>query len=142
MSKILVIQFSSITAVVLSSPVLRCIKKQLPETELHFLTSQSFLKDNLVNPYVNRFFYLDKNLQSINTALANEAYDYVIDLEKCFLSFKIKKNLQRKSFSLQALRVDKFLLTRFNIQVMPGIHYTQRCINTVSGLGVKDDGLG
>lgn len=142
LSKILVIQFSSISAIVLSSPVLRCIKKQLPETELHFLTSQSFLKDNLVTPYVSRFFYLDKNLQSINNALANEAYDYVIDLDKSLRSFKIKKKLQIKSYSLRALTVEKFLLTRFNINIMPGIHYTQRCINTLAGLDVKDDGLG
>lgn len=142
LSKILVIQFSSIRNIVLSSPVLRCIKKQLPEAELHFLTSQSFLKHNLENPYVNRFFYLDNDLQSMTDTLANEAYDYVIDLDKSLRSFKIKKKLQTKSYTLRKLTVEKFLLTRFNINIMPGIHYTQRCINTVAALAVKDDGLG
>ncbi|HRR24048.1 MAG TPA: glycosyl transferase, partial [Bacteroidia bacterium] len=36
MSRVLVIRFSSIGDIVLTTPVLRCIKKQLPNTEVHF----------------------------------------------------------------------------------------------------------
>jgi ADP-heptose:LPS heptosyltransferase len=140
--KILVIRFSSIGDIVLASPVLRCIKNQIPSAELHFVTKQSFKLVTASNPYVDQFFYLDKDLHGLIEKLKIEEYDYVIDLHKNFRSYKIKKALQKKSYTIQKLSVQKFLLTKLNINWMPGIHITQRSLNTVAALGVKDDGLG
>ena len=40
--KFLIIRFSSIGDIVLTTPVVRCLKKQLPDSEIHFLTKESF----------------------------------------------------------------------------------------------------
>lgn len=142
MPKILVIRFSSIGDIILASPVFRCVKQQLPGTELHLVTKQSFKPVTSSNPYIDRFFYLDKDLTSLVEELKEENYDYVIDLHKNFRSYKIKKALKKKSFTIRKLSVEKFLLTRLNIDLMPDIHITQRSLDTVAPLGVKDDGLG
>lgn len=142
MPKILVIRFSSIGDIILASPVFRCVKKQLPDTELHFVTKKSFQLVTASNPYIDRFFYLNKDLTALIEELKKEDYDYVIDLHKNFRSYKIKKALKKKSFTIRKLSVEKFLLTKLNIDLMPDIHITQRSLDTVAPLGVEDDGLG
>ena len=142
MPKILVIRFSSIGDIVLSSPVLRCIKRQVENAELHFVTKQSFRLVTASNPYIDKFFYLDNDLDSLIDKLKEENYDYVADLHNNFRSLKIKKALKKKTFTIDKLPLEKFLLTELNINIMPGIHITQRSLNTVKELGVVDDGLG
>lgn len=142
MPKILVIRFSSIGDIVLASPVFRCIKNQLPGAEIHFVTKQSFRLVTASNPHIDRFFYLDKDLPTLIEQLKAEDYDYIIDLHKNFRSLKIKRALKKKSYTIRKLTVEKFLLTKLNIDIMPGIHITQRSLNTVAPLGVVDDGGG
>ena len=143
MPKILVIRFSSIGDIVLASPVMRCIKKQLPGAELHFVTKLSFKPVTEFNPYIDRFFYYDgDNLDLLIEEFKIENYDYVIDLHKNFRSAKIKKALKAKRYTIDKLSVEKYLLTKLNINVMPHRHITQRSLDTVAPLGITDDGLG
>jgi ADP-heptose:LPS heptosyltransferase len=65
---------------VLASPVFRCIKKQLPDAELHYVTKVSFKAVTESNPYIDRFFYYDDNLQELINQLSVEKYDYIIDV--------------------------------------------------------------
>ncbi|MEP6712137.1 MAG: glycosyl transferase, partial [Ferruginibacter sp.] len=143
MPKILVIRFSSIGDIVLASPVMRCIKKQMPDVELHFVTKLSFKKVTECNPYIDRFFYFDgDNFDVLIEEFKTENYDYVIDLHKNFRSAKIKRALKAKHYTIDKLSVEKFLLTKLNINVMPHRHITQRSLDTVAPLGITDDGLG
>lgn len=140
--KFLVIRFSSIGDIVLASPVLRCLKKQVLTAEVHFLTRASFRLVTIANPYIDRFFYYDDNLPEIIEQLKQEDYDYVIDLQNNFRSLKIKRALGKKSHTINKLNFEKFLLTKLRINIMPGRHITQRSLDTVAAFGVKDDGGG
>ncbi len=140
--KFLVIRFSSIGDIVLASPVVRCLKTQLTDAEVHFLTKKSFQAVTEANPYIDKFFYFENDLAVIIDALKNENYDYVIDLHNNFRSIKIKKTLKKKTFTIDKLNIEKFLLTNFHINMMPGKHITCRSLQTVESLGVKDDGNG
>ncbi|MFT3911224.1 MAG: glycosyltransferase family 9 protein [Ferruginibacter sp.] len=142
MPKILVIRFSSIGDIVLASPVLRCLKKQLENAEVHFVTKTSFKIVTASNPYIDKFFYYDKDIAPLIDELKKENYDYVIDLHNNFRSNKIKRALKKKSYTIDKLNIQKFLLTKLNIDIMPHIHITQRSLNTVAALKVFDDGLG
>jgi ADP-heptose:LPS heptosyltransferase len=51
--KFLVIRFSSIGDIVLTTPVVRCLKQQVPEAEVHFLTKKSFAGIVVNNPHVD-----------------------------------------------------------------------------------------
>ena len=50
--KILVLRFSSIGDIVLTSPVLRCLKKQVADAEIHFATKSVFADLVKYNPNV------------------------------------------------------------------------------------------
>ncbi|MEJ7822911.1 MAG: glycosyltransferase family 9 protein [Chitinophagaceae bacterium] len=140
--KFLIIRFSSIGDIVLTTPVMRCLKKQVPLSEVHFLTKHLFKIVTASNPYIDKFFYYDNNLNEIIEELKIENYDYVIDLHDNFRSNKIKRELKKKSFTVDKLTVQKFFLTRLHLNFMPGIHITKRSLETVKSFGVKDDGLG
>lgn len=142
MAKILIIRFSSIGDIVLASPVFRCVKKQLKDAEVHLLTKQSFRIVTENNPYIDRFFYYDNDINTIIDQLKKESYDYVIDLHNNIRSNKVKRALKRKTYTIDKLNVQKFLLTKLNLNFMPGRHITLRSLDTVAKLGVTDDGEG
>lgn len=142
MPKILVIRFSSIGDIVLASPVFRCIKKQIPGAELHFVTKSSFKRVTEHNPYIDKFFYYHKNMKELLKEFKAENYDHVVDLHKNFRSLKIKRALKKESHTIRKLTAEKFLLTEFNINLMPKLHITTRSLMAAEPLGVKDDGLG
>ncbi|QEC67014.1 glycosyltransferase family 9 protein [Panacibacter ginsenosidivorans] len=140
--KFLVIRFSSIGDIVLTTPVMRCLKKQLPDAEVHFLTKKSMKAVTEHNPYIDKFFYFDKNLKELKQELKKEQYDYIIDLHKNFRTFSIKLSLRRKSFTYKKESIRKFLLTKFGINMMLKKHITQRSLETIYPLGIKDDHKG
>ncbi|MCY7290593.1 MAG: glycosyl transferase [Ferruginibacter sp.] len=74
--------------------------------------------------------------------LKHENYDHVIDLHNNIRSNKIKHALKKDTHTIDKLTYQKFLLTQLNIDVMPNRHITQRSLDTVLPLGVKDDGGG
>jgi ADP-heptose:LPS heptosyltransferase len=91
------------------------------------------------NPYIDKFFYYDNDINSLITLLKKEEYDYVIDLHNNFRSYKIKRSLGVKYYTINKLNFQKFLLTKFHIDIMPKRHITKRSLDTVADFGVKDD---
>lgn len=140
--KFLVIRFSSIGDIVLASPVLRCLKKQVITAEVHFLTKTSFKPVTIANPYVDKFFYYDNDIDAVINLLKEEQYDYVIDLHNNFRSNKVKRSLGVKSYTIDKLNFQKLLLTKISIDVMPKRHITKRSLDTIAHFGVKDDEAG
>ncbi|MEO6330393.1 MAG: glycosyltransferase family 9 protein, partial [Ginsengibacter sp.] len=102
----------------------------------------SFKMVTAANPYIDKFFYFNDDLDKVIQELKRENYDYIIDLHHNFRSNKVKRVLKKKSFTIDKLSVEKFFLTRFHINFMPGKHITERSLETVKSFGVKDDGLG
>jgi len=121
---------------------MRCLKKQLADAEVHFVTKSSFRMVTEHSPYIDKFFYFDEDLSVLIQDLKKENYDYVIDLHDNIRSNRIRRALKKKSYTINKLSVEKFLLTNFNINLMPGRHITKRSLDTVAELGVVDDGLG
>ena len=72
--KILFLRFSSIGDIVLTTPVIRCVKKQLHDVEVHFLLKKSFAPVLENNPYIDKFFYYDDNIHAIVETLKEEAH--------------------------------------------------------------------
>ena len=142
MPKILIIRFSSIGDIVLASPIFRCIKNQMPDAVVHLVTKLNFKIVTENNPYIDDFFYYDNDLNGLIEELKAQEYDYVIDLHNNIRSNKIKLALKKKSYTIDKLTFQKFLLTKLHINIMPKKHITLRSLETVKELGVKDDGLG
>ena len=143
MAKFLIIRFSSIGDIVLTTPVIRCLRKQYPEAEIHFLTKYAFkgILDN--NPYINKVHTLDDSFELMLHELAVEEYDYIIDLHHNLRTLRIKRHLKKvKSFSFNKLNVEKFVLTNFKINTLPKKHIVDRTLDCISSLAVVNDGMG
>lgn len=142
MKKILVIRFSSIGDIVLTTPVLRCIKNKYPDAEIHFLTKSSFASVISSNPNVSKVISIDKEVAEVGDQLKKEEYDFVVDLHKNIRSRQVKSIVKTNSESFNKYNWEKWLLTSFKINKMPDVHIVDRYLETVKGLGVNNDGLG
>lgn len=140
--KFLVIRFSSIGDIVLATPAIRCLKQQVPGAELHFLSKSSFRAVTEANPYIDRFFYFKNDLAALIRELKKEQYDYIIDLQDNFRSRRIGWALSSRKLIYPKERWEKFLLTKFHINRMSGRHISERSVDTLSPLGVVNDGKG
>lgn len=140
--KFLVIRFSSIGDIVLTSPVVRCLKKQLPDAEVHFLTKDSFRSVVGHNPYIDKVHVLAHSWELMVEELKTEEYDYIIDLHHNARTLRLKSALKKKSFSFNKLNVEKYIYARLKINLMPRLHIVDRYMGTVASFGVKNDGAG
>ena len=141
--KILIIRFSSIGDIVLTTPVVRCIRKKYPRSEIHYLTKKPFAPILEANPYIDKIHYLRKSIGVIIEELKRENYDHIVDLHNNVRTLRIKKGLEPvPSNSFQKLNIQKWLLTNFKVNIMPDIHIVERYLDTVKKLGVVNDLLG
>jgi heptosyltransferase-2 len=140
--KLLIIRFSSIGDIVLTTPVVRCLKLQVKDAEVHFLTKYAFAPILENNPYVDKVISLRFSWELMIHELKQEGYDYIIDLHHNLRTLRVKKALGVPSFAFDKLNIQKWLLTVLHINRMPKVHIVDRLLQTVSHLGVVNDGKG
>jgi ADP-heptose:LPS heptosyltransferase len=139
--KILVIRFSSIGDIVLTTPVLRCMKNQVKGVEIHYLTKTKFktLVEN--NKNVDKVISIENSIDEVLSELQRENYDHVIDLHNNIRTLSLKRKLGKPNVSFKKLNVQKWLLVNFKMNKMPNVHIVDRYMETVQDLGVKNDNL-
>jgi heptosyltransferase-2 len=141
--KFLIIRFSSIGDIVLTTPVIRCLKQQVANAEVHFLTKKSFHGLLADNPYIDKIFLLDDNWDLLLHELKLEDYDAIIDLHKNLRTYKVKRALKKvPSYAFDKLNIKKWLLTALKINLLPPIHIVDRNLATLQSFGVMNDGKG
>ena len=116
--KFLVIRFSSIGDIVLTSPVVRCLKSQVATAEVHYLTKKSFAPILKANPYIDKMHYLENDLQSMIELLQQEDFDYMIDLHHNLRTLKVKRALRKKSFSFDKFNIEKWVYVNLKWNVI------------------------
>ena len=140
--KFLIIRLSSIGDIVLTTPVIRCLKQQILTSEIHYVTKSAYSAILESNPYVDEVFTVKEDLNEVLDQLKEEDYDYVIDLHHNLRSLKIKRAIGKPSFSFPKLNIEKWLLTAFKINRMPDVHIVDRYLSTLEKFGIKNDGQG
>lgn len=140
--KILILRFSSIGDIVLTTPVIRCLKQQLPNAEVHFCTKRAYHCVISSNPYIDKYHLLNSTIWELILHLRIENYDYIIDLHNNIRTKLLKAALNTRSFTVNKLNLKKWIYVTFKADVMPNQHLVDRYLATVLPLGVKDDGLG
>ena len=140
--KFLIIRFSSIGDIVLTTPVIRCLKKQVPNAEVHYLTKERFHCIVEHNPYIDKTHLLAHSWELMIHELKLEEYDYIIDLHHNVRTFRVKKVLANPSYSFNKLNIEKYIYVNLKWNTMPAVHIVDRYLKTVKSFGVKDDGAG
>ena len=140
--KFLVIRFSSIGDIVLTTPVVRCLKLQRPDIEIHYLIKPQFKSVMANNPYINKIHVLQQDWNAMIEELKAEKFDQIIDLHHNLRTLRVKNALKVPSYSFNKLNIEKFIFTRFKWNVMPKVHVVDRYMQTVESFGVQNDGAG
>lgn len=139
--KILIVRFSSIGDVVLTTPVVRALKLQIPNSEIHYITKKAFKEVLEHNPHIDRLFTIEKSISEVLPALKKEKYDFVIDLHKNTRTLALKLKLGRPAYAFPKLNLEKWLLVNWKRKSMPDLHVVDRYFKAVEKLGVINDQL-
>jgi ADP-heptose:LPS heptosyltransferase len=139
--KILILRFSSIGDIVLTTPVIRTLKTQL-DAEVHYATKKEYEGILLNNPYIDKVHTLEDSLNQFSKELRMENFDMVIDLHSNLRTKILKFKLGKKSYTFHKLNIKKWLLVNLKINNMPSMHIVDRYMEVVAPLGVKMDSLG
>ncbi|WP_303310455.1 glycosyltransferase family 9 protein [Hymenobacter sp. BT730] len=140
--KILVLRFSSIGDIVLTTPVVRALKQQIPGAQVHFATKPGYRSLLEANPYIDKAHYLAGSLRALVQELRAEQFDFIVDLHNNLRTSLIKLQLGVKSSAFDKLNGRKWLLVNLKIDTMPAVHIVDRYLAAAAPLGVQDDGRG
>ncbi len=142
MVKFLVIRFSSIGDIVLTTPLVRCLHEQVGDASIHYLTKEEYRPLLKCNPHIEKVHGLQKNLVDIARQLKDEQFDYIIDLHNNFRSAFVKSKLRNMSFGVNKINFAKWLMVNFKINRLPDVHLVDRYMETVKIFEVRNDGRG
>jgi len=137
--KVLVVRFSSIGDIVLTTPVLRGLKEQIENIEIHYLTKKQFAPILQENPRIDKIYTIDNHIDELVDDLKKEKYAFIIDLHNNLRTKSLKFKLRRPSKSINKLNWKKWFFVQLKINTMPRKHIVDRYFETVASLGVKND---
>ncbi|MFC2090678.1 glycosyltransferase family 9 protein [Bacteroidota bacterium] len=142
MVKFLIIRFSSIGDIVLTTPVIRGLKSQVEDAEIHYLTKPPFAEILQANPYISKTFTFSDRPDELIQTLKEESYDYIIDLHNSLRSRRIKFALKRMYFTVNKVNARKWLYVNLKIDVLPDLHIVDRYMHTLHVFEVNNDSSG
>lgn len=140
--KILIIRFSSIGDIVLTTPVIRCLQQQLG-AEVHFLTKASFAGVLKANPYLHKIWTIQEKVTEVLPELKAQQFSAIVDLHNNLRSRRLRFGLLGvRTYTFNKLNWQKWLLTRWKINWMPDLHIVDRYLLAAAPLGIINDNNG
>jgi heptosyltransferase-2 len=140
--KFLILRFSSIGDIVLTTPVVRCLKQQMPNCTIHYVVKKQYASVLQANPYIDELIEYDGNWDGLISDLKYNNYSYIIDLHHNLRTVGIKQHIKAQSFSFNKLNIRKWLVTSFKINILPNIHIVDRYMATLKSFKIQNDGKG
>ena len=138
--KILVVRFGSIGDIILTTPVIRCLKSQL-NVDLDFLTKRKYKDVLKKNSNIRDVLVLSDSKEDLLSCLRSNNYDYIIDLQNNFRSLRICLALRVKTYRYEKNILKRYLLIYFGINLLNN-HVVDRYFNTVNSLNIVNDRKG
>lgn len=139
--KFLIIRFSSIGDIVLTSPIIRALKTQVEGAVVHYLTSSQYLPILENNPYLDKVHLLKGYTETIYE-IKDEGFDYIIDLHKNLRTWRFKNRLKIMDFSFPKLNWEKFLMVKFKKNRLPDINIVDRYFEAIKLFDASNDNKG
>jgi len=139
--KYLFIRFSSIGDIVLTTPLMRCLKNQIENSVIHYLTKPQFAGIITSNPNIDKVFTLSSFSDTLKD-LEEENYDYIIDLHNNLRTKRFKSSLKRMSFTVDKINRQKWLMVNLKINRLPDKHIVDRYFETLKLFDIENDNNG
>jgi heptosyltransferase-2 len=147
-SKTLVIRFSSIGDIVLTSPLLRALRTRFPNGQIDFVTRREYGELVRSNQNLNRTYEFDaglgfEGLRKLKKTIKEEQYDLVVDLHDSLRSKYLRSIRGPKRVVVNKRVLERSMLVKFKKNVFNGVvSVVDRYIETVKDFGVENDGKG
>lgn len=145
--KILILRFSAIGDIVLTTPVMRCLKQQMPDVEIHYATRAQHTALLKANPYVDKVWewqHPDKGQwKQLMHNLAQENFDHVLDLHNNLRTRRLTRALGAVPCTrFPKLNIEKWLYVNLKWNRMPKVHIVDRYLQTTQSWGITNDQQG
>ncbi len=140
--KLLIIRFSSIGDIVLTTPLLRVLAQADEKHEIHYVTKKKYLQVIAHNPYISKIHTFEHGITEVEKNLQVEHFDFVLDLHHNLRSHRLIATLGRPSKSFNKLNYEKWIAVNFKWNILPAVHIVKRYFDPLSFLNLKYDGQG
>ncbi len=137
--KVLIVRFSSIGDIVLTTPILRALKEQIPGCEIHYVTREVFKALVQHNPHLTRVHTFHKSINEVLSTLREQQFDWIIDLHNNLRSHLLSLRLGAQVTRFKKLNIQKWFLVNFQWNTMPDLHVVDRYFGAVAPLGIVND---
>lgn len=138
-NKILIIRLSSLGDILLTTPLIRTIKKKYPQIKIDFLLKEEYLDLFKNNPHINKILIYSK--EKINQSSTLGSYDLIVDLQNNLRSRKISSKLKVRTVRFKKYSFRKFLLVKTKINLMKDLPSISVRYADAVGLELDNDGL-
>lgn len=113
---ILIIRLSSLGDILLTTPLLRSVKKRYPDIKIDFVLKEQYKELLQFNPHISRIYEYktDKvEKKALFKTLKENKYDLIVDLQNNFRSFKLRRAANAPAVKFNKKTLSKFLLVKF-----------------------------
>jgi ADP-heptose:LPS heptosyltransferase len=140
--KVLVTCGRSLSEVIFATPIIRALKVQLDDVELHVLADlkSAFVLDE--NPYVDSIHFYHPTIWKNFQRLKRERFDLIADLTEGLKTKFLCLLLGAKTYKLKSIRWKRWLMVNLKIDQLPNRHVVDRMFEGLNNLQLKPDELG
>ena len=145
-AKILVFRLSAIGDIVLTTALLRNLRKTFPDAQIDFVVKKQFASLLDCVPYISNVYEFDssqglKGLFALRKTLAAQNYDVLLDIHKNWRSWFVTSTIHGKRYAYKKMVFKRSLLVKFKIDCYkPPRPVYLRFLDAAKALGVHYDG--
>jgi heptosyltransferase-2 len=144
LKKILIIRLSSIGDILLTTPLIRSIKKNNPLIQIDFVLKEEFFELLQNNPNLTNIHKYTKHgfeKQILTNTLISNNYELVIDLQNNLRSREIVRPLHCGILRFKKDNIKKFLLVHFKVNKLKDAHQIPVRYAETAGVDLDSEGI-
>lgn len=147
-TKTLVIRFSSIGDIVLSTPLLRVLRGRFPQAQIDYVTRSEYAELVKSNSNINHTYAFDAaggfdGLRDLKKKIREERYDLIVDIHDSLRSKYLRSLPGTKRVVVDKRVLERSMLVNLKKNIYRGIvSVVDRYIEPLRYLGIENDGKG
>lgn len=145
---ILIIRFSSIGDIILSTPLIRCLRAAYPAADIDYIVKSDYAELVRCNPHLTTVIAFSGDgfggLRRLRENVQSKQYDVLLDLHNSLRSRAVRMLSGIRYIRVINKRViARSMLVKFKWNIYPrAVPVADRYLETTRGLNVRDDGKG
>jgi heptosyltransferase-2 len=141
-NKILIIRLSSLGDILLSTPVIRSLKRKFPNSQIDFVVKKKFKDALLYNPNISSVIIYEKEkAKQLKYDLRIANYDLVIDIQNNFRSNDLTKLIKAQIRRFKKPSMKKLLLVWFKINLLKDLKTISERYAETAGVDIDNKEL-